>query len=596
MQKIDIIARVMDDDARVVFAHPYTPTYHRACQAMNIRGLLDFGNNPIPVPGMDYSHWYADIEDMTDPNTYANYAMLVRDFFSADIKTKFDRLFLDRGVPVDKIPRAVHNPDNYMRAHTEEIDRMIEKYRHTTSPLEFLGSKHQAEGVVLALASLKAKDKLGFIFNHDPGLGKTRQIAVAVKEHGFKKILCISPKTARVTAWPEELGFVFKDPKLTFLTPKVWEGRPGWNLLQWDSLRRMPEEFFNNLDEYDLIVADEYHYASNEESQRSRALEAIRSKIRWLWGATGTLVRKRPKHIVNPLRLIGHPIVNSEEKILKFKERYCGKWIEESQSWDFNYANNLDELHDLLKDCLVRHEKADTNLPFKLRYPIRIPMTKKMWKEYHGAWDDYVTENPSILHHRDPMIMWSVRKGLLQRKAAEMKVAWAKDHIDNLLAQDFKVVVFTGLTDIYKKIESFYKNISVGVRGGSSDKKRAEAQKLFQTDDDITVYIGNIIAAGIAQTLNRAHHSVHIDIDRTPTNNTQAEDRTNRGDQAELCHYWYPILDTKEERSIFRDFIESNEVTRKIQSRRDQNGNLRPDAKWVGDMEWLKKVEDEPTQ
>ncbi len=592
MRNLEILFRNVDESYRVVFVHPHTKQWERACQALGFRDRLEFGPNPIPVQGFTYNAWYADFDGISGEagkENFAAYAMIVRDFYASDLRNKFQQIF--KGFDPEKVPRSVHNPDNYMRAQRRQVQGLLDKYKNTTSPLEFYGSIHMAEGVALLLDSLKYKDKKGVIINDAQGMAKTRQVAVAAREAGFKTMLTVAPKTARVTTWPDEIAII--DPKwpVHLIDHKHWRHREGWNVLQWDELRRMPDEFFNHLDEYELLVPDEYHKASNLGSQRSQKLERIAKKIPWMWAMSGTAVRKRPRNIINPLRLMGHPIVSTDEKIENFLMRYCAKWDEAKGEYNFDHAQNLEELHEQLRDVLIRREKDQTNLPPKVRHVKKIPLSENEIQNYKARWEAYKTDPKKAVKmarmHISGRGVGGVKRKINQMSAAMVKIphviAWAED----LIEQGEKVVLFTDVTDVWVALMTYFGDQAVGINGSVSDQKRVDAKKKFQTDPNTMVFVGNIIAAGESITLTAASHLGFVDITRVPTEQLQAEDRIHRGGATKTCIIMYFLAQGTEDFFIFKDFLKSKAVVEEIIKRRRPDGSLPPDSVWYGDLDGL---------
>ncbi len=595
LANLDILTRRVENSARVVFVHPYGKDILRAFQALEIRGLAAFGKNPILIPDvLEYNAYYADIEEL-NAEAYAAYAMIVRDFYGEDLRKKFDILF--DGMAVDKIPRSVHNPSNYMQANAKLVKHLIDKYRDT-APLEYYGTPFPAMGVALFLKSLESKDRKGAINNCDPGLGKTRQAIVAYLEAGFKTSLVIAPKSARAVAWPTEIPLVDKNLTWKFINKDNWReiGVANFDLLQWDELRRMPEEFFNHVFKFPILIVDEFHKASNYGSQRSVALEKIAKAIPHIWPLTGTVMRKRPRNLINILRLLEHPIVGSEEKIQAFLLRYCGYYSEEEHQgrggW-VDEANNLDELHELLRDSLFRWEKNQTNLPPKLRHIIEIPLSDSERVEYDGAWDEF----KKIPERAKKMLNKNYPFGVVKQKiqhmaAARIKVPHLIEWAETRLEAGKKVAIYTDVTDVFDALMEHFGDICVGIDGRTSTEKRLAYVEKFQHDPNTTVFIGNLIAAGESITITAADQMALADINRVPSDVTQTEDRINRGGAVNTSDIYYFICLNTQDEKVMADFVQSNEVVRTVTARRDEFGNIHEPA-WTGPIEkyrnWGKK-------
>jgi SNF2 family DNA or RNA helicase len=91
--------------------------------------------------------------------------------------------------------------------------------------------------------------------------------------------------------------------------------------LSWGLLRLVRDELVSL--RLDTIVADEIHYASNPDSQRTQALLWLGTR---LWaerriGLTGTEIRNRPKELWPLLRFLDPIRFRVFER---FGERFCG--------------------------------------------------------------------------------------------------------------------------------------------------------------------------------------------------------------------------------------------------------------------------------
>ena len=579
----DIYSRVIEGEARVVFKYPYDKRFIRACEAMQLRGLLSFGKDPIPFKGETYNAWYADIEKM-DAEGYANYAMIVRDFYAADLRQKFDVLFKD--VRHQEVVPSVHNPNTFMEAQREVVDKLIEKYSKTDSPLEFYGSKHQAEGVALFLSSLKNKHTKGVINADAQGMGKTRQAIIAAKEAGFKNILVIAPKTAKVATWPGEIRIVEKGASIFLADHKKYKERSQWTVLHWDALRLLKDEFFNFAKTFDLLIVDEFHRASNQDSQRSQALARISDEIPFIWGLTGTPVTKRPRNIINLLRLIKHPLVSTDGKVWDFLTHYCGDQDGYGQ-WNFDSAKNLGQLHELLRDSFIRREKDQTNLPDKVRVVKKVELNAVQRKAYDTAWADFLAkpgnaDKAAKLGYPTEV----VRRGAQRKSIAMVKVPLIVEWAEELIEAGEKVIIFTDFTDVFNAYMEHFKGHCVGINGYTHERDRAGIVDSFQKDPKVKVFIGNTKACSESITLTAASYLAFNDVTWIPIDQLQAEDRIHRGGAVKTCMIYYFLGVDTVDISGFQDFIAHKKVVENITNRRGEDGKV-ADTKWEGDTKGL---------
>jgi SWI/SNF-related matrix-associated actin-dependent regulator 1 of chromatin subfamily A len=85
------------------------------------------------------------------------------------------------------------------------------------------------------------------------------------------------------------------------------------------------------------------------------------------------------------------------------------------------------------------------------------------------------------------------------------------------------------IDELAKKLKRFD---PVCIKGDTPAEKRQSIVDLFQREDDIRVFIGNIKAAGVGITLTASHTVVFFELSWNEMQNRQAMDRCHRIGQA----------------------------------------------------------------
>ena len=116
----------------------------------------------------------------------------------------------------------------------------------------------------------------------------------------------------------------------------------------------------------------------------------------------------------------------------------------------------------------------------------------------------------------------------MRREVAEAKAPIAVDFIENALEDSAKVVVFAHHLVAIDLLVSELGDKAVKLDGRDSLAHRQDAVDRFQTDPACRVFVGGIHAAGVGLTLTAASHVIFVELDWTPGNMTQAEDRCHR--------------------------------------------------------------------
>jgi ribosomal protein S14 len=91
-----------------------------------------------------------------------------------------------------------------------------------------------------------------------------------------------------------------------------------------------------------------------------------------------------------------------------------------------------------------------------------------------------------------------------------------------------KVVCFAHHRDVVAAIAEAFGPVAVTLTGDTSMAARQAAVDRFQNDPTCLLFVGNIRAAGVGLTLTASSHVVFAELDWTPANVTQAEDRCHR--------------------------------------------------------------------
>ena len=83
--------------------------------------------------------------------------------------------------------------------------------------------------------------------------------------------------------------------------------------------------------------------------------------------------------------------------------------------------------------------------------------------------------------------------------------------------------------------------LAVGHNGKMNGTQKQNSIDRFQEDDNVKVFVGNLISAGTAITLTKAEVVIMNDLDFVPANHAQAEDRAYRLGVQHTVNVYYPI-------------------------------------------------------
>ena len=409
---------------------------------------------------------------------------------------------------------------------------------------------HQIEAIYKLLENEK------FVLADEMGLGKTTSAIIAAVEGGFKKILVICPASLKIN-WKKEIMNYDSEKNISVVDSVDFKANK-WTIVNYDILKNfhyLPERGVKISDlppsaidfhKFDLVIADEAHYLKTATSNRTKIFNDFASRIPNRWFLTGTPITNKPIDFYNILHMCESPIASNW---VHYVRRYCaGKQFNrkgtKQKYWVTSGASNLDELRDYAADIMLRRTKKDSiNLPQKTIKPVYLPLEySKSYNAYIEEYEQWIEdmaaigEKPSVTDHLTKLI--KVRQ-LLSNDKIPHTIKLAEDLIEN----EHKVIIFSCFTHTINAIHEHFGKASVLVDGSVSKEKRQLAVDRFQTDSKIKVFCGNIVAAGVGLTLTEGTIVIFNDLDWTPANHAQAEDRAHRIGQENDVHIIYPLFD-----------------------------------------------------
>lgn len=392
--------------------------------------------------------------------------------------------------------------------------------------------RHQIEGIDFLL---RPRSPRGALLADDMGLGKTRQAIIAAHEaHPRGRILVVCPASVKLN-WEREIHAVLGAQEVHVLGRD--EGLARWTIVNYERLRTYQDLLA--YEQWACLIVDEAHYLKNRHSQRSllvlggenrprkrgklppgriRGLVERAERVILL---TGTPITNRPLDLFPLLRAIGHPL---GDDLLRYAIRYCAAFQTE-WGWDMGGASHLDELHERLRDVLLRRSKEEVlDLPPKLRtyMPVEVDLVA-----YRKVWLDYV-QRLARRKRRMPRALLLAEVAKLRHAAALAKIPAAIAHIEAVLEASEKIVVFTCHTAVVDALAQRFAGHAVRLTGEDGPRERQAAVDAFQNDPNVRVFVGNLVAAGVGISLTAATQVLFVDYSFVPAEHLQAEDRPYR--------------------------------------------------------------------
>jgi SNF2 family DNA or RNA helicase len=255
----------------------------------------------------------------------------------------------------------------------------------------------------------------------------------------------------------------------------------------------------------------------------------------------------RPLNILPLLQAIDHPIARDE---WNFKMRYCAghqKSFGKKTIWDFTGSAYLKELSDQLNDSILRRLKTEVakELPGKTRIVRPVEEVSLFKQAIEKVVVDYKRRIVEI-DKEDPAKAESLRNaealvtlGKFRETSSHFKMQEAVELAKELLACNQQVVLFTE----FNATANFLHEKLGGELLDGKTKDRQDAVDRFQSGES-KVFVSTIRAGGVGITLTAASETIMVDRPWTPGDLEQAEDRTNRIGQTNMCFiYWLQLGD-----------------------------------------------------
>ena len=416
---------------------------------------------------------------------------------------------------------------------------------------------HQIEGVAFLLGRRRA------ILADDMGLGKTRQAIVALRHAAPDgRYLVVCPASVKRN-WAREITVAAPGALTHIIERDAGDPRDQpWVIVNYDILGRHIEALGRV--PWAGLVFDEAHYLKNHRSARSRLARQLADRAKNTSAAgpavyllTGTPLTNRPRDLFVLLQLVGHPLGRS---FLAFAKRYCAA-ERNDYGWQTGGASNIEELTVQLHGVMLRRAKDQVlALPPKLRtwLPVEVPKGTGV-RDMKKVVELLISKTGTSEIAPASAVDDRVRRGrllhavtLARQTLAIAKVASTIDFVSGAVDQGEKVIVFSSFETPVEELAAHFGRAAVVLTGSTATGRRQSLVDRFQQDDEVRVFVANIIAGGTGFNLTAATQVVFNDLDWVPANHWQAEDRAYRIGQTRTVNVTYMVA-----ANTIDDFVQS---------------------------------------
>jgi len=446
----------------------------------------------------------------------------------------------------------------------------------------------------------------GVLLADEMGLGKSvESLGVINADPTIKRVLVICPSTLRVNWAREAKKWLVRPMRIRAIEGReLPDDKDEFIVTNYEKLiGRRGDAFFNWVmaRQWDMLVVDEAHYLKTPNAKRSKLVlgkkatpkqrkagevdePGLIKNCRRRLLLTGTPILNRPIEIFGLLNVLAP---DAFPAFFPFAKRYCGAY-QGKYGWDFSGATNLPELQEKMRaSCMVRRLKKDVlrDLP-----PIRrqiIPLSisgntvmrdaaeeeLRIWKESeeeintaqaeadlaHAAGDE-ASYKEAVKRLRKAYGIAFSAMAKARHDLAVSKINPVIEHLDGVLEELDKLIVFAHHHDVIDELEKHYGSSCVVITGDTPQEARPGLVDRFQTDPSCKVFIGSITAAGVGITLTAASTVIMAELDWVPANVSQAEARAHRIGQEGNVLVQHLVVDGSLDAKMAQMIIEKQEV------------------------------------
>lgn len=364
------------------------------------------------------------------------------------------------------------------------------------------------------------------------------------------------------------------------------------------------------LNKKSLIIIDEAHKLSNNTSDRYKIIKDLinKSNPHSIYLSTGTPITNDPANYFNLLSLLNDPLtidrefyymrycdafkmpINEQQKQKKQqltqeflnshnKNTWYDLTVEEKKSLNDiinkrviqkiipKGGKNLEELKMQTAHVYLRRTKDDIgDLPPKYIHERVFELNKEQMAEYKKLWDEYEAaklEEDSSKELNKELIEGGIYRKYLSNQMVPNTIKLA----EKCLAKGEKIVIACCYDDELYTLRDYFKEKCVIYNGKMSLKEKDEAIKKFNSDPNVMIFIGNIIAAGVGITLTSSRVVIFNNFSYVPGDNSQFQDRVHRIGQTRDVHIFYQFFkDTQYEKmwnTVLSKSVIINQVIKK---------------------------------
>jgi len=379
-----------------------------------------------------------------------------------------------------------------------------------------------------------------FLLGDDMGVGKTIQaLAYAALHEEQWPVVVVCPANVKYN-WAKEIRSWLPSSSLQVVEGRKYEfDDSDFTVINYDLMSYCEQQLLDM--EAGIVIFDESHYLKNKGTKEKPVKRTVAS-MNVAEGAdsvlclSGTPITNRPVELFTTLEMIRPSEYKGQ--YWQYVKRYCAGHRTRF-GWDVNGSSNIPELHEKLRDVMIRRLKTEVlpELPDKMRQFIPAMVSTSDLADYRQVHRSLTREYDSM-QSRGSVPAGFVLNMLTQLRhaAGRLKVAPTVDWISEYKSQkpETPLVVFFHHKDVGDAVLNAIdgdKGLNAKkwrvISGDTPAQKRAKYVEQFQ----MGMLDGLLCSTGAARegiTLTAADTVVFVEREWVPGWEEQAEDRILR--------------------------------------------------------------------
>ena len=399
-------------------------------------------------------------------------------------------------------------------------------------------SPYQVTGIHFAAAHRRS------INGDQMGLGKTVQAIGLINYVHPVRALIICPAMVR-TNW-------MRESRLWLVGKTVWVVANG--VVPDTDVVVASYEQVNNTPElariaWGLVICDEAHYIKNPETIRYQRIAALNFDRLLLM--TGTPIYNRPQDLFTLVNLCAP---EAFPDVKRFCDLYAVQDLKSVAEGEGRRVENLEAIASMLRDHLmIRRTKKEVmrDLPPKRRDLLAVEVDPDVL-EGLLAREQALADNMAAANRLQGRDRFNAKAGILaqiselRRDIGKAKLPFAIQYLTEVAENDDEpFIVFTYYRDIAFAITAALEQAGVAVScltgKMSADKRQAEVDKLQR--GEIRVLVCTMSSCGVGLTMTASSRVFMVELDWSPSNLEQSEDRCHRRGARNAVDVYYMVVD-----------------------------------------------------